>query len=171
MLRAFFLIFALVTVAWLAVFGFRGEKSTKPEIEIFPDMVRQPKVRAQSESNFFSDQRGARKPVDGTVPLGYEMPLSPDQGKAVDQSSELAMQAPFGFSEGTDYYNTGKMQANWGTGLPVEVTPALMQRGQQRFNINCAVCHGPLAAGDGIVKQYGLATVVSLQDERIRNMS
>ena len=46
MLRAFFLIFALITIAWLAVFGFRGQKSGKPEIEIFPDMVRQPKVRA-----------------------------------------------------------------------------------------------------------------------------
>ena len=69
------------------------------------------------------------------------------------------MQPRLGFSEGTDYFNTGKW-ANWGTGIPLEVTPALMQRGEQRFNINCAVCHGPLAAGDGIVK-HGLATVVS----------
>ena len=171
MLRAFFLIFALVTIAWLAVFGFRGQKSGKPEIEIFPDMVRQPKVRAQSESNFFPDQRGARQPVDGTVPIGYEMPLPEDEGTAVDQQGEMAMQPRLGFTEGTDYFNTGKMGANWGTGIPLEVTPALMQRGEQRFNINCAVCHGPLAAGDGIVKQYGLATVVSLQDDRLRNMA
>jgi mono/diheme cytochrome c family protein len=81
------------------------------------------------------------------------------------------MRPRLGFSEGTDYYNTGKMGANWGTGIPLEVTPELMKRGEQRFNINCAVCHGPLAAGDGIVKQYGLATVVSLQDDRIRNMA
>jgi mono/diheme cytochrome c family protein len=46
-----------------------------------------------------------------------------------------------------------------------------MLRGEQRFNINCAICHGMTAAGNGIVKQYGLATVVSLQDERIRNMA
>ncbi len=46
-----------------------------------------------------------------------------------------------------------------------------MERGKQRFNINCAVCHGMTAAGDGITKQYGLATVVSLQDERIRKMA
>jgi mono/diheme cytochrome c family protein len=171
MLRAFFLIFALVAVAWVAVFGFRGQKSGKPEIEIFPDMVRQPKVRAQSESNFFPDQRGARHPVDGTVPIGYDMPLAEDEGTAVDQQGERAMQPRLGFSEGTDYFNTGKMGANWGSGIPLEVTPALMQRGEQRFNINCAVCHGPLAAGDGIVKQYGLATVVSLQDDRLRNMA
>ncbi|MEO5717746.1 MAG: cytochrome c [Chthoniobacterales bacterium] len=171
MLRAFFLIFALVSIAFVAVLGFRGQKSSRPEIEIFPDMVRQPKVRAQSVSNFFADQRGARKPVDGTVPMGYEMPLPNEQGTAVDQAGEMKMDPRFGFSEGTDYYNTGKMGANWGTGIPLEMTPDLMQRGEQRFNINCAVCHGPLAAGDGIVKGYGLATVVSLQDDRIRNMS
>jgi mono/diheme cytochrome c family protein len=76
-----------------------------------------------------------------------------------------------GFSEGTDYYNTGKMGDHWGTGMPVPVTPQLMERGQQRFNITCAMCHGASAAGNGITKQYGLATVVSLQDERIRKMS
>lgn len=171
MLRAFFLIFILLTIAWLAVFGFRGQKSSRPEIEIFPDMVRQPKVRAQTELNFFADQRGGRQPIEGTVPLGYDMPLPNDEGQAVDAAGEMAMRPWLGFSEGTDYYNTGKMGENWGTGIPVDVTPALLQRGEQRFNINCAVCHGPLAGGDGIVKQYGLTTVVTLQDDRIRNMA
>ena len=129
MLRAFFLIFTLVTIAWIAFFGFRGQKSTKPEIEIFPDMVRQMKVRAQSESNFFADQRGARHPVEGTVPIGYEMPLPNEQGTAVDESGEMAMHPHLGFSEGTDYYNTGKMGANWGTGIPIEVTPQLLVMG------------------------------------------
>jgi mono/diheme cytochrome c family protein len=51
------------------------------------------------------------------------------------------------------------------------VTTALMQRGQQRFNITCSVCHGLTAAGNGVAKQYGLATVATLQDERIRKMA
>ncbi len=63
------------------------------------------------------------------------------------------------------------MGDHWGTGLPLEVTRELMERGQQRFNITCVMCHGAAAAGDGITKKYGLATVVSLQDERIRKMS
>jgi len=171
MLRAFFLIFILVTIAWIAVFGFRGQKSSRPEIEIFPDMVRQPKVRAQAPLDFFADQRGGRQPVVGTVPIGYEAPLPNDEGQAVDEEGEMGMHPRFGFSEGTDYYNTGKMGANWGTGIPIDVTPALLKRGEQRFNINCAVCHGPLANGDGIVKQFGLTTVVTLQDDRIRNMA
>ena len=63
------------------------------------------------------------------------------------------------------------MGDHWGTGIPITVTRELMERGQQRFNITCAMCHGAAAAGNGITKQYGLATVVSLQDERIRKMS
>ncbi len=74
MLRGFFLIFLLTGVAIVAVFGFRGQKSTGSPIEVFPDMVRQPKVRAQAPLGFFADGRGARVPVAGTVPIGYEMP-------------------------------------------------------------------------------------------------
>ena len=38
-------------------------------------MVRQPKVRAQSEMQFLLPTSAARvKPVEGTVPIGYEMP-------------------------------------------------------------------------------------------------
>jgi mono/diheme cytochrome c family protein len=75
------------------------------------------------------------------------------------------------FSAGTDYYDTGKMADHWGTGIPVEVTPQLMQRGRERFNITCAMCHGATAAGNGVTKQYGLVTVVTLQDDRIRKMA
>ncbi|MEY2541903.1 MAG: hypothetical protein QOI22_1505, partial [Verrucomicrobiota bacterium] len=78
---------------------------------------------------------------------------------------------PIGFSVGTDYYNTGKMGSNWGTGIPIPVTPELMHRGRERFAITCAMCHGATAAGNGITKQYGLITVVSLQDEAKRKMA
>jgi len=170
MLRGFFVIFLLCGIAVIAVFGFRGQKTTQPPSEIFPDMVRQPKVRAQAPLDLFADGRGPRLPVVGTVPIGYEMPKSE---KAESPSVGIGpwSHPRAGFSEGTDYYNTGKMGDRWGTGIPFPVTPELMERGQQRFNITCAMCHGATAAGNGITKQYGLATVVSLQDERIRKMS
>jgi len=173
MLRGFFLIFLLTGVAIVAVFGFRGQKSTGSPIEVFPDMVRQPKVRAQAPLGFFADGRGARVPVAGTVPMGYERPQmasEPNLG-AAPVAAGMNAQPRLGFSGGTDYYDTGKMGTNWGTGLPMTLTGELMERGKQRFNINCAVCHGMTAAGDGITKQYGLATVVTLQDERIRKMA
>ncbi len=173
MLRGFFLIFFLLGVAMVAFLGFRGQKSTGSPIELFPDMVRQPKVRAQAPLGFFADGRGARVPVAGTVPIGYEMPKAENQASpgAPVVPAEINTQPRFGFSGGTDYYDTGKMGANWGTGLPIPVTGELMERGKQRFNITCAMCHGPTAAGNGITKQYGLATVVTLQDERIRKMA
>jgi mono/diheme cytochrome c family protein len=170
MLRGFLVIFILCTIAILAVFGFRGQKSTQPPQEIFPDMVRQPKVRAQAPLDFFADGRGPRPPVPGTVPIGYEMPKS-DTAETHKIAVGPWSHPNASFSVGTDYYNTGKMRDQWGTGIPVEVTRELMERGQQRFNITCVMCHGPAAAGNGITKQYGLATVVSLQDERIRKMS
>jgi mono/diheme cytochrome c family protein len=170
MLRGFLVIFLLCTIAIIAVFGFRGQTSTGPPLELFPDMVRQMKVRAQAPLNFFADGRGSRVPVGGTIPIGYEMP------KPETTASLAAAVGPYthpraGFSAGTDYYNTGKMGDHWGTGIPVEVTRELIERGQQRFNITCVMCHGAAAEGNGITKQYGLATVVSLQDERIRKMS
>src|ERR1700704_6468516 len=173
MLRGFFLIFLLIGVAIVAVFGFRGQTSTGSPIEVFPDMVRQMKVRAQAPLAFFADGRGSRVPVAGTVPIGYEMPNGNSEASpgVAPVPSEMNAQPHLGFSSGNDYFNTGKMGTNWGTGFPLPVNVDLMERGKQRFNINCAICHGPTAAGNGMTKQYGLATVVTLQDERIRNMA
>ena len=164
MLRGFLLISLLITIAAVAVLGFRGEKTTNEPWEIFPDMVRQMKVRAQAPLDFFADGRGPRMPVNGTVPIGYEMPKA--RTSATAQESH-----PQGFSIGTDYIDTGKMGNNWGTGIPIPVTRQLLQRGRERFNITCAMCHGATATGNGITKSYGLATVVTLQDDRIRKMS
>jgi len=170
MLRGFLLISLLCTIALVAVFGFRGQKSTGSPLEIFPDMVRQMKVRAQAPLGFFADGRGPRLPVAGTVPIGYEMP-NPQGARSGAGPAEAAVRPAFAFSEGTDYYNTGKMGDRWGTGLPVAVTAELLKRGQQRFNITCAMCHGASANGKGVTKQFGLTTVATLQDERIRKMA
>lgn len=176
MLRGFLLIFVLAGIVIVAMAGFRGDHSARPPWELFPDMVRQQKVRAQSPLGFFADNRGPRLPVANTIPMGYEIPrpeqnappeLSPSGAAPGEEMSHQRL----GFSVPTDYYNTGKMGANWGTGIPVPVTAELMARGQQRFNITCSACHGLTAAGNGVAKQYGLATVVSLQDERIRKMA
>jgi len=155
MLRGFFLVFVLAGIVIVAMCGFRGEHGTRTPWEIFPDMVRQQKVRAQAPLDFFADGRGPRVPIASTVPIGYEIP-------------KPQMKAP---PEITPSGAPGKMGTNWGTGIPVPVNAELMQRGQQRFNITCSVCHGLTAAGNGIAKQYGLNTVATLQDERIRKMA
>jgi mono/diheme cytochrome c family protein len=170
MLRGFLLISLLFTITLIALLGFRGQKHQSEPWELFPDMVRQMKVRAQSPLNFFADGRGPRMPVAGTVPIGYEMPRPQNMSNDAPPG-EILSHHGLAFSEGTDYYDTGKMGTNWGTGIPVEVNAQLIERGQQRFNITCAMCHGATAGGDGIAKQLGLATVISLQDDRIRKMA
>src|SRR3954466_4257613 len=106
MLRGFFLIFLLIGIAIGAVFGFRGQKSTGSPIEVFPDMVRQPKVRAQAPLSFFADGRGSRVPVPGTVPMGYEMPKTSSKPGSPSEPATDKSNPHIGFSSGTDYYNT-----------------------------------------------------------------
>ena len=166
MLRYFFIGLGLFLVGLLAVAGFRGQKSTKPPIEIFPDMDHQPKVKAQAPSEFFTDGRGNRQPVPGTVPLGYEAPVSkenpfPDEGKY----------RMVRYSSGTDYLNTGRFGNQWGTGIPMPVTAELMQRGQERYTIFCGVCHGASGGGNGVAGQYGLVAIASFHQDRLRDMA
>jgi cytochrome c5 len=169
MLKYFFYIFALVVVLVVTVAGFRGQKSQKTPIEIFPDMDHQPKVKAQVPSQFFADGRGNREPVPGTVPLGYAMPLH----KPIDGSTGES-QSPYKqvrFSSGVSYFDTGKMDNKWGTGIPFEVTPELIARGQERYAISCQVCHGATGAGNGIAGKYGLVAIANLHQTRIRDMA
>src|SRR5204862_2441962 len=104
MLRGFFLLFILTGIAIVAVFGFRGQKSTGSPIEVFPDMVRQPKVRAQAPLGFFADGRGARVPVAGTIPMGYEMPQASSEHSpgAAPVAPELKSDPQLGLSGGPD---------------------------------------------------------------------
>lgn len=153
-MRYFLLILASLVVVVVVVAGLRGHRFTRPPLEVFPDMDRQPKVKAQVPSDFFADGRAARPPVPGTVPLGYSMPIGKEQ---VPQTST--------------YLETGRMGDRWGTGFPVEVTPELMRRGQERFNITCAVCHGATGSGNGMAFKFGLVTVQSLNQPRLREMA
>jgi len=169
MLKHFFLVFAFLVLLVIATAGFRGLKSNRPPIEVFPDMDRQPKVKAQARSEFYPDGRGSRPPVDGTVPLGYAMPMHKLVDGSVGQATGPYKQILF--SSSPSYFDTGKMGENWGTGIPFEVSPAIMRRGQQRFGIYCAVCHGATGAGNGMAQRFGLNTVQSLLQDRIRVMA
>jgi mono/diheme cytochrome c family protein len=170
MLRYFFLFFALACVCVISLAGFRDsrwlpQRMTHPPIEIFPDMDHQPKYLPQHTSTFFADGRAAREHIPGTIPIGYNLPGGYYQTAANNRSDTA------GFSNQPDYYNTGKMGKVYGDGIPVTpVDEKLMARGKERFEINCAICHGKTALGDGIIKSYGLVTVANLQDPRIQAM-
>jgi cytochrome c5 len=169
MLKYFFYTFVLLVVLVVSVAGFRGQKSTKPPFEIFPDMDHQPKVKAQTPSTFYADGRANREPIAGTVPLGYAMP----QHKPVDGSTGES-ESPYKqvkFSSGVSYFDTGRFDNQWGTGMPMEVTPEFIARGQERYAISCKVCHGATGEGNGIAGKYGLVAIANLNQQRIRDMA
>ena len=170
MIKNFLIGFVLFCALAVALLGTRGEHSTAPPIEFFGDMKRQSKVKFQKPSDFFADGRAARPPVQGTIPMGYDIPGHPTQNSEVPND----ISSPLGeFSAGTDYYNTGKMGDQWGTGLPpqVPITMDLLKRGQKEFQVNCAVCHGATGQGNGITSKYGLLSIANYHQDKYRQMA
>ena len=51
-LKYFFTAYVLAVALVVGIAGFRGSKSTKPPLEVFPDMDRQPKLRPQTTTKF-----------------------------------------------------------------------------------------------------------------------
>ncbi|MBL9130719.1 MAG: cytochrome c [Verrucomicrobiaceae bacterium] len=161
-MKYFFLSYLFVAAIIVSAFGFRGGKSELPPLEIFPDMDHQAKVKYQAASEFFADGRAARLPVKGTVPMGFEIPAKP----AADGEKPTR----FAFSNGTTYYHTGKMGDFYGDGLPAEITgdatvfnDAFLKRGEQRYNIHCAICHGASGNGKGVTSKFGILTAFNFQ--------
>lgn len=144
---------AFLVVLLLSVMGFRGMKSTLPPIEVFPDMDHQAKYKPQAESKFFADGRADRPLPPGVVPHGRTVEADP------------------AFLRANDAVYAGKNpDGSFVKGFPVEVTQALVERGQNRYQIYCAPCHGSLGDGNGITKSYGMLTTPTYHDDRIRNM-
>ena len=143
-MRYFLTIYILVIVAVVSIAGFRGETFRKPPIEIFPDMDRQPKLHPQSYNEFFEDGLASRKPVQGAVSRG-----------AAFASNEI---------------NTGKSGEAFVDALPVDVNRVMLNKGRERYNINCAPCHGAVGDGKGITTQYGMVAVANFHDKRLLDM-
>jgi mono/diheme cytochrome c family protein len=144
----YFLLAFIIAVALIAgIAGSRGKLSRKPPIEVIPDMDRQPKIRPQTPSAFFADGRASRLPVEGTVARGSAF-----------------LEAPL---------NTGLVTGttNFVAHNPLQVTPELMARGQNRYQIYCAPCHSPIGDGNGITKNFGMAVIANLHDPRIVGLS
>lgn len=98
--------------------------SDKPPIHPNLNMDYVERFEAQEANPLFADGAAMRTPVAGTVARGQ---------------LETSANAPYEFGRTAD----GAYVAE----IPIEVTPSLLERGQERYNIYCTVCHG--YAGDG----------------------
>jgi Cytochrome C oxidase, cbb3-type, subunit III len=56
-----------------------------------------------------------------------------------------------------DALYTGKLNGQLVTDFPIAVTEKVLARGQERYTIFCAPCHGGLGDGKGIIVQRGFA--------------
>jgi mono/diheme cytochrome c family protein len=160
MLKPFFMTAIPLGLCAVSFLGFRGQKFSDTPLQIFSDMKHQPKVITQHASIAFADGRGDRELVQGTLPRGYAL-----KGR---YSATTASNVGGSFAAANDYYNTGSQGGFYGAGFPVKVDAELLARGENRYNIHCAVCHDSNGSGNGPTKSLGLATVASLIDDRIR---
>jgi mono/diheme cytochrome c family protein len=166
MLKISFGAIVIVSVIAIGFAGFRGQKMSHTPVEWFNDMAHQPKYEPQHHSDFFNDGRAARLPVPGTVPIGFNLP-----GRYFQTEGNNLVSGTGGFASQPDYFNTGRMGDVYGDGIPEALAARgeeLLRRGQQRYEINCAICHGRAGLGNGVVKGFGLMTVRSVVDDLIR---
>jgi len=93
------------------------------------DMQDQPRYKPLAASDFFKNGAAARPLVPDTVARG-----------------EARLDS---------LLYTGKVDGVLVDEFPFPVTQAVLDRGQQRFDIYCSPCHGPLGYGDGMVVRRG----------------
>jgi mono/diheme cytochrome c family protein len=103
------------------------------------DMANQPKNRPESPSDFFADGRSVRPLIENTVARG-----------SIDN----------------DVYNVTKDFA--GFPAAVKVNEKLLRRGQERYKIFCAPCHGLQGDGQGMIAMRGMKHPPSYHIDRMR---
>ena len=156
-MRIFFAIFAFVIVAIVSILGFRGSISTKPPLEVFPDMDRQARYKPQAENDFFDDGRNDRPVPVGTVARGNYF-----------KQSEVFSNDFNDLLLGDTVYNNGKLpDGSFVPKLPLEVSYELIEKGRKKYDIFCVSCHGAAGDGNGVTKPYGVLAA-SYHDDRLR---
>ncbi len=106
-------------------------------VHIFFDMDFQPKFKPQTLNPLFADGRAQRTSVVGTVARG-----------------ETQLDA---------HRFEGVLEGKWADRLPDGMTMSkeLLERGQERYNIYCSVCHGYAGYGDGPVNKRAMELMSS----------
>jgi mono/diheme cytochrome c family protein len=80
----------------------------------------------------------------------------------------VANTVPRGFLREDEHLNTGKVAGELTNEFPMPVTAAVMARGQERFNVFCAPCHGRTGLGNGMIVQRGVRAPPAYTEARLR---
>jgi hypothetical protein len=156
-------------------------------------MADQPYYRPYEPSESFADGRSNRPLERGVIhraqrletdPLvtgltrdewnrAYAIAANPkvDLGApAPNENRELAIGAPrfdppgFNAGPGGTPHAGPQIYANE---FPFEITKDHLKRGQERFTVYCAVCHGPLGNGQGKIWERGYLTPTSFHTQKV----
>jgi len=68
-----------------------------------------------------------------------------------------------------DALYTGRSNGKMVSVSPIPITEKVLQRGQERYNIFCAPCHGRDGKGDGMIVKRGFAPPPDYRIARLRN--
>ena len=162
-----------------AIFSQWGQTNRLPRLHVVPDMDWQHKSKTQTMaanlSNeldgvelMYDDFRSARRPVDGAIAFGsldidteLHYGIKSDFAYTITSGGNALTRADDGAADAkaaaapADEDNLDK----YVTTLPehFELTAEVLDRGQQRFEIYCAACHGYAGAGNGLVNQRAMA--------------
>lgn len=107
------------------------------------DMHNQPRHEWQEGSEFFADGMSARPQVEGTIAAG-----------------QLPSNSPL--------VTTRAAGGGYAGAYPFEITRGALERGRQRYDIYCAMCHGATGYGDGMIVQRGFARPPSFHIDRLK---
>jgi mono/diheme cytochrome c family protein len=105
------------------------------------DMQDQPKFFPQRGTDFYADGRSVRPQVENTVARGQ---LHED-----------------------GYFSTGLVNGKEGDGLPFPATMAVLERGQEQYNVYCTPCHSRVGNGIGMIVQRGYMKAGSFHSARL----
>ena len=129
------------------------------------DMQDQPRYKAYKKSEFFSDKRGSRDMPEGTVARGQ---LRDNKAFYTGKIDNPNLNAPVATTTDASGNTLVSSFPNDIEEIPVPVTKELIDRGQERYNIHCIVCHGPVGNGDGMVVRRGFPKPPTYHDDRLR---
>ncbi len=130
------------------------------------DMQDQPRYRAYKKSEFFSDNRASRNLPEGTVARGF---LKDNKALHTGKIDNPDLNAQVQTTTDASGNTLVSSFPNAIDEFPVPVTKELVDRGQDRYNIYCIVCHGPVGNGDGMIVRRGFPQPPTYHDDRLRN--
>ncbi len=154
----------------------RSGHSTKPRIHIVPDMDNQDRYEAQAANAAFADGRSMRPPIQVTVPFqGAALDEAVQRGSrtvSVMEGDCAASPQPLDTLEPCE----PALEEQPVGAFPMPVTQEMLERGQERYEVFCAPCHGLSGYGDGMIDkraselQEGTWTIPSnLHDKPLRD--